>query len=190
VTDGLDAIQRGVQRMSVMIDDLTEMARIEGGQLQLKREPIELAAYLRDFLQRSAIILDASRIHLEVAAEVAPVLVDHDRLDRIFTNLLSNAFKYADPETPVQVRVFAQEGEITVSVTDHGRGIPPDDVAHLFQRFYRAKGESRAKGIGLGLYITKQLVDAHGGRIWIESEVGKGSTFTFTLPVTETRSAS
>lgn len=183
ITDSLYAMRRGVKRMTAMIDDLTELARIEGGQLQLKRVPVEMAAYLQDFLQRSATVLDLPRIHLDLAPEVPPVPADYDRLDRIFSNLLSNALKYSDPGTPVQVRVCQQDGEVVVSITDHGHGIPPDDVSHLFQRFYRVIGEQRAEGIGLGLYITKVLVEAHDGHIWVESEVGIGSTFYFTLPL-------
>jgi PAS domain S-box-containing protein len=183
VAGSLHAIQRGVKRMSVMIEDLTEMARVEGGQIQLQRQPVEMATYLQDLLQRSAIVFEVARIHVDIPAKLPPVLADYDRLDRILSNLLSNAIKYSDPGTPVLVRVCVQDGEIVVSVTDHGRGIPPDDVSHLFQRFYRAKGERRAEGIGLGLYITRTLVEAHDGRIWVESEVGKGSTFFVALPV-------
>jgi signal transduction histidine kinase len=183
VAGSLHAIQRGVKRMSVMIEDLTEMARVEGGQIQLQRQPVEMDTYLQDLLQRSAIVFEVARIHVDIPAKLPPVLADYDRLDRILSNLLSNAIKYSDPGTPVLVRVCVQDGEIVVSVTDHGRGIPPDDVSHLFQRFYRAKGERRAEGIGLGLYITRTLVEAHDGRIWVESEVGKGSTFFVALPV-------
>lgn len=183
IITSLSAIQGSVKRMTVMIEDLTVMARVEGGQTQLKREPVAMAAYLQDFHQRSATVFDVSRIQLDIPTELPPVLADYDRLDRILSNLLSNAMKYSDPGTPVLVRVCVQEGEIVVSVADHGPGIPPDDVPHLFQRFYRAKGERRAEGIGLGLYITKTLVEAHDGRIWVESEVGKGSTFSFTLPI-------
>jgi signal transduction histidine kinase len=183
ITTSLNAIQHSVKRMVVMIEDLTELARVEGGQLQLKREPVELPTYLRDFLQRSAAVFDESRIHLDVAAAVPAVLADNDRLERIVSNLLSNAIKYSDPGSLVLLRVHTQDDEIVVSVTDHGRGIPAEDVPHLFQRFYRAKSERRAEGIGLGLYITKALVEAHGGRIWVESEVGRGSMFSFTLPM-------
>lgn len=183
IATSLSAIQRGVKRMTAMIDDLTEMARVEGGQLHLNGEPVEIAVYLQDFLQRSATIFDLSRIQLDIAAELPPVLADYNRLDRIFSNLLSNAMKYSDPGTPVLVRAFLQDDKVVVSVIDHGQGIPPDDCTQLFQQFFRAKNKSRAEGIGLGLYITKQLVEAHGGSIWVESEVGTGSTFSFTLPV-------
>jgi PAS domain S-box-containing protein len=183
IVTSLHAIQRGVKRMTTMIEDLTEMARVEGGQLQLKPEPVAMAAYLQDFLQRSSAVFDVARIQVDIAAELPPVLADYDRLDRILSNLLSNALKYSDAGTSVLVRNYVQDGAIVVSVTDHGRGIPPDDVLHLFQRFYRAKGERRAEGIGLGLYITRILVEAHGGHIWVESEVGKGSTFFVALPM-------
>ena len=183
MTDSLQAIQRNVKRMTVMIEDLTEMTRVDGGQLRLKREPVELASYLQHYLHGSSAVLDLQRIHLEVTADVPAVLADYDRLERIITNLLSNACKYSDPGTPVLLRASATHDEVTMSVTDRGRGIAPGDVPYLFQRFYRAKGERRAEGIGLGLFITKQLVEAHGGRIWLESETGKGTTFSFTLPI-------
>jgi len=95
---------------------------------------------------------------------------------------LSNAMKYSPPETEVVVTAEIQHGEVTVSVTDSGAGIAREELSHLFERFYRAKGTRKAEGLGLGLYITKMLVEAMGGRIWVESEVGKGSTFSFALP--------
>ena len=183
VTESLQIVQKGVKRITKMVEELTEMARVDGGQLQLNRKPVELAAYLRNFLRRSATVLDMPRIHLQIAAELPPVLADDDRLDRIFFNLLSNAFKYSTPSTPIQLGVRRQADEVLVNITDYGQGIAPDDVSRLFQRFYRVKDERRLEGIGLGLYITKQLVEAHGGRVWVASEVGKGSTFFFTLPV-------
>jgi len=185
--DSLQQIQHGALRMAKIIEDLTELARIDGGQVQLKREPVAIASFLPDFLQRAAMVLDASRIQLEIASEVSPVLADPDRLERILTNLLSNALKFSTPDTPVQVCVCQQDGELRMSITDQGRGIPPNDIPLLFRRFYRIKDEHRAKGIGLGLYITKKLVEAHGGCIWVESEVEQGSTFFFTLPVVRER---
>ena len=109
---------------------------------------------------------------------------DADRLDRMLLNLLTNAQKYSDPGTPVQVRALPREHEVVISVTDQGGGITPEDLPHLFSRFYRAKGARRADSIGLGLYITRLLVEAHGGDVRVESEPGKGSTFSFSLPIT------
>jgi len=95
--------------------------------------------------------------------------------------------KYSDPGTPVLVGARRQDNEVIISVTDQGRGIPPEVIPHLFGRFYRAPGERKAEGIGLGLYITRLLVEAHGGRVWVKSEEGKGSTFFFSLPAGQER---
>ncbi|MDA8216407.1 MAG: ATP-binding protein, partial [Dehalococcoidales bacterium] len=108
-------------------------------------------------------------------------LADANRLERVLTNLLSNALKYS--EDTIRVTVGADADELTVAVADKGRGIAKEDLPHLFDRFYRVGQSRRMEGLGLGLYITKMLVEAHGGRIWVDSEVGKGSTFSFTLPL-------
>ncbi len=176
------AILRGVRHMNAMIQDLVDIARVEGGKLALRLQPIQLTDYLSDLLARSAMVLDMTRIQVEFPADLPPVCADYNRLERILTNLLSNALKYSAPGTPVLVRARRLDGEVEISITDEGRGIDPEDLPHLFERFYRAKG-AKAEGIGLGLYITRQLVEAHGGRIRVESEVGIGSTFFFTLPV-------
>ncbi|HEY3416986.1 MAG TPA: PAS domain S-box protein, partial [Armatimonadota bacterium] len=180
---GLGAIQRGIQRMDVMIQDLVDATRQEGGQLHLELQPVLLQAYLPDFIQRTGTAMGTDRVHLEIPDDLSPVLADYNRLDRIATNLLSNALKYSDPDTPVLVRARRTDGEVEISVTDQGKGIAPEDLPHLFERFYRAEMEPRAEGIGLGLYITRALVEAHGGRIWAESALDKGSTFYFTLLV-------
>jgi len=179
----IDAIRRAVKRMDVMIEDLVTAVRLEGGQLRLACTTIDLAAWLPDFLERAAAVLDAQRLLVDMPATVPPIRADGDRLERILTNLLSNALKYSNPHSPVRVRVQPQDDHLCIRVEDQGQGIAPQDVPHLFTKFYRAGSSRKADGIGLGLYITKQLVEAHGGHIGVESEVGKGSTFSFTLPV-------
>lgn len=181
--ESLTTMRRNTHRLGMMVKDLTELARIEGGQLQLNRKPIDLPLYIRTFLQRSTTIFDLGRIDLQTADNIPRVLADADRLDRILTNLLSNAQKYATPGTPIAIRVSRHGDEVLVAVSDQGKGIAPEDMPHLFQRFSRAKNERRATGTGLGLYITRVLVEAHGGHIQVSSEVGRGSTFSFTLPV-------
>jgi PAS domain S-box-containing protein len=179
----VNAILRGAQRMNVMIQDLVDGARLEGGKLQLNCQAVNLHEYLDDLLQRSAAAMDVERIHPEVPPDLPPVFADYDRLERIFTNLLSNALKYSAPGTPVWVRARREGDEVGVSVTDQGNGIAAEDLPHIFERFYRIKGERKAESVGLGLYITQMLVEAHGGQLRVESEVGKGSTFYFTLPI-------
>ncbi|MHB0938051.1 MAG: PAS domain-containing sensor histidine kinase [Armatimonadota bacterium] len=176
-------IDRNVQRMNLMIQDLMDMASLEGHQFILSFDSIALQAYLPDLLARLRDILPVHRVSTDIPADLPPVRADYSRLERMLLNLLTNAFKYSEAETPVHIRAYRQGEEITIAVSDRGHGIAPEDMSHLFERFYRAAGERKAEGIGLGLYITKLLVEAHGGRIWAESEVGKGSTFSFTLPV-------
>lgn len=180
--EGVESIRRGIRRINVMIQDLVDSARLEGGQLTLNLQSVDLTAYLPSLLTRSAAIIEINRIRLDLPAGLPPVLADADRLERILINLLSNALKYSAPDAEVRLSARQQDGEVVISVIDQGYGIPPDDLPHVFERFYRAKGQHKAEGIGLGLYITEMLVEAHGGRIRAESEIGKGSTFSFTLP--------
>jgi len=177
------AILRAAQRMNGMIQDLIDSARAETGELQLQCELVDLRAYLPNYLERMRTAIEVDRLHLALPDDLPPVSADYARLERIITNLLTNALKYSAPDTPVIIRAQREDASVVVSVTDHGRGIAPEDISHLFERYYRVNRDHDTEGIGLGLYITKRMVEAHGGRIWVESEVGQGSTFTFTLPV-------
>jgi signal transduction histidine kinase len=105
-------------------------------------------------------------------------------LERILINLLSNALQYSDRGTKIAVDLAQRDGEVVTSVTDRGHGIPPDELPQLFEPYQRVQlAQERRESVGLGLYIAKGLVEAHGGRIWVESELGKGSSFSFSLPV-------
>ncbi len=183
----LQAIRRGIRRMNVMVEDLTDMARAEGGQLQLKCQSVALRPFVTELLERSQTALDTARVRLEVDETLPPVLADPDRLDRIITNLLSNALKYGEADSPVTIAARQEDGTVAIAITDQGFGIAPGELSRLFQRFYRAPGGRKAEGIGLGLYITRLLVEAHGGAIRVESTPGQGSTFTVTLPVAGSR---
>ncbi|MBI4498160.1 MAG: ATP-binding protein, partial [Chloroflexi bacterium] len=153
--------------------------------------PLDLRAFLLDLKERLAGLAGAERIRLEAPAGLSPVLADPDRLERILMNLLGNALKYSAPDTEITVTLAQREREVVTAVKDHGPGIAPEDLPHLFQRYRRTQAaQAHQEGLGLGLYITKGLVEAHGGRIWAESQLGLGSTFSFTLPVlSEARSA-
>jgi signal transduction histidine kinase len=167
--------------MDAMIEDLVEAARLEGGQYALACAPLELAPFFDDLLRRTRSALATDRVQMHFAPDLPPVLADSNRLERIAVNLISNALKYSPPEEPVCLAVERRDGEVAVSISDRGCGIAPDDLPHIFQRFYRAQTR-KADSIGLGLYITCLLVEAHGGQIGVESAKGQGSTFTFTLP--------
>ncbi|MCL6431992.1 MAG: PAS domain-containing protein [Anaerolineae bacterium] len=177
-------ILRSARRMNTMIGDLVDSARSEHGQLRLSRRPIDLPAFLQEYMRERAATMEADRIHMEPTEPLPPVLADPDRLERIFDNLLSNALKYSDPATAVTVSFRQRAGHIVTSITDRGPGIAPDEASHLFERYYRGRAAREGReGLGLGLYVTRLLVEAHGGEIWVRSELDVGSTFSFSLPI-------
>ncbi len=179
-----EAVLTGAKRMNAMIQDLVDSARLEAGQVTLKPQPVDLRAYILDLLERSATTLDVGRIRVEGGEGLPAVMADPDRLERILINLLTNALKYSTPGTEVTITLTRRDGEIATAITDRGPGVAPEDLPHIFERYFRSRvGRVREEGLGLGLFITKGLVEAHGGRIWAESQLGVGSTFSFTLPV-------
>jgi PAS domain S-box-containing protein len=176
------SIVTSVRRMDAMIQDLVDSTRLESGQLTLDRLPLDMKHFASQLLGRYSMVLDVGRVRAEIPEGLPPVDADPNRLERILTNLLSNALKYSPAPAEVLLTARAGTEELLVSVVDRGNGIPKEDLPHLFERFYRARPGRKAGGLGLGLYITKALVEAHGGKLWVESEVGKGSSFTFTIP--------
>lgn len=178
----VETILGQAERLERLIGDLMMAAQIEARRLDLRLIETDLVAETRAAVQQ---MLSTDRpIHLEAVDEPVPVLVDRERLDQVLTNLLSNAAKYSPAGSEIWVRVTRSDGEASVEVSDRGAGIPPDALPLLFSRFYRVEATSGgAKGLGLGLYISRQLVEAHGGQIGVESEPGVGSTFTVRLPL-------
>ncbi len=171
------------RRMNAMIQNLVESARFEAGEVVPRKEPVDLAGLVLDVAGRVGSRDEQARLRLDVAEPVPPVLASGEQLERVLVNLISNALKYSPDEQPVVVRIGREAGKAIVSVIDHGVGIAAEEVPRLFQRYFRGRaGESR-EGLGLGLYIARLIVEAHGGRIWVESEPGKGSTFNFSLPL-------
>ncbi|MBE0598983.1 MAG: PAS domain S-box protein [Desulfuromonadales bacterium] len=168
------------RQMAKMMEDLVDLAQFEGGKLKVEPEPTDVPAFLADYLKRAQVAMDVSRVAVSLAPDLRwPALADSRTLERILSNLIGNALKYS--EDLVTVSVGAAGEEIVISVADKGPGIPPEDLPRIFDRFFRAAG-TKGEGLGLGLYITRTLVEAHGGRIWAESTPGEGSTFFFTLP--------
>lgn len=179
-----EAISASAQRMNSMIQDLVDSARMESGQLELDRQPVNLHDFVSELLDREGGVMDVERVKMEIPPALQQIEADPERLERIFLNLLTNALKYSSTGTDVTVRAQRIAAEIRVSVADRGLGMSPDDLPRIFDRFYRVQGGVKAEGLGLGLFIAKVLVEAHGGRIWVESELGRGSCFHFTLPLT------
>jgi len=181
---GIEDMFKSAQRMNAMIQDLVDSARLESGQLQVDMQPIDLGTFVSDILQRNGPVMPVQRIKVEVPEALPPVSADPDRLERILINLLTNALKYSPEDKEVEISAsVTEENGAMVCVCDQGTGIAPADLPHIFERFYRPAGGRKAGGLGLGLYITRMLVEAHGGHIQAESEPGKGSKFCFTLPL-------
>ncbi len=183
LASNLHAIQKATRRMNIMIQDLVDVARLEGGQLALDLESVELTSYISDILERAEPLPAAERLNVDLPRDLPLVHADPERLERVFSNLLSNAFKYSFPGTIVNILARRHGDEVVISIADKGPGIDPDDIPRLFKKFSRAGAKRETEGIGLGLYLCRILVEAHGGRIWVNSEPGRGSTFSFTVPV-------
>ncbi|HUX87037.1 MAG TPA: ATP-binding protein [Chloroflexota bacterium] len=180
----VEHIRTSARNLNRMIVDLLDVSRIEANRLTLKRRPLDLTTFVEPIVERVATVTDGHPVRVEVDSPLPEVMADPGRIEQVLTNLLSNAAKYGEPGTPITVRIESRAAEAKISVTNHGAGISSDDLSRLFQRFYRTPEarDGRAAGLGLGLYITKGLVEAHGGRIWAESIPSETTTFVFTLP--------
>jgi signal transduction histidine kinase len=175
--------QRMVGRMNRLVNDLLDMASIEAGKLSFLPDEIDVAQILRDTLEAFEPLAIAKRITLDLPAGAQPLRarVDGDRILQVLANLVSNAIKFTPTGGCVSVHVSIEKNELQFAVTDSGIGIPAEEMAGVFERFHQVNhGEHR--GLGLGLHISKFIVEAHGGRMWVDSKVGTGSTFHFALP--------
>lgn len=182
----LAEIEGEVLLLDRLVEDLRELALAEAGDLRLERGPTDLARVVERLAGRIRERLAERGIALEVEApqDLPKLNLDSDRIEQVLHNLLSNAERYTPSGGRITVSVENREGEVLVSVADTGPGIPKEQLPHIFERLYRGeKARSRrGGGAGLGLAIAKQLVEAHGGKIWAESEPGRGTTLSFSLP--------
>ena len=179
----VEAILRSASRMNTMIEDLVDAARSESHQLELSLRPVDLGTYLSELVERYAPVLEVPRIRLALdRAEGVVARADPGRLDRIVLNLLLNALKYSPPDSVVELGAHEADGGVAIRVADHGPGIPPDELPHVFDRFYRGKRSVAGGGLGLGLYSVRLLVEAHHGTVRAEPGATGGTTFLVTLP--------
>jgi len=182
----LEMIQLQVDRMKRLISDLLDVSRMTGDQLELRPQRLDLVALVWHVVDQQQPLAP----HHPLLVEFAPAMIvgtwDAGRLEQVLLNLLNNAVKYSPQGGPVEITVSGDAGAGTVSIAirDHGIGVPPDSLPHLFTRFYRAPNarQGRGGGLGIGLYVSHQLVRAHGGEIAVTSVPGGGATFTVRLP--------
>lgn len=178
---------RQSEHLTDLINDLLDMSRLESGRFQIQKQRLSIRNVIREAIQSFCIISNNKGIAINevITATLPEIEVDGKRVKQVITNLLSNAIKFSDSSSNVTVRGKVKDGQVMVQVIDQGIGIPNEAMPKLFERFYRIGDKMVREGAGLGLYISKQIIEAHGGCIWAESKAGEGSIFSFTLPLGE-----
>jgi len=182
--DFAHAIVEEAQRLNRIVGNLLDLSRIEGGTLRPEKGWYDLSSLVEEVLGRLRPVTANHRVVAEVPHDLPAVSLDYVEIDQVLSNLLENAAKYSPAGTEIGVSVRRNDGEVHVSIDDHGPGVPPASLPHLFDPFYRvADGTPRPAGLGLGLAVAKGLVEAHGGRIWAQNRPRGGARFVFTLPL-------
>jgi signal transduction histidine kinase len=194
----LNTIRSNVERMSTLVSDLNDNSKIEAGRLRLDYKPVDVPDIVEEVIRSSRRQIEDKKqvVEAKLPAKLPPVWADRTRVGQVLTNLVSNAHKYTPEEGRIIVGAEATSNQwdpegaarvVHVWVRDTGIGISAEDQSKIFQKFFRSEDDKarEAPGTGLGLNITKSLVEMQGGRIWFESEFRKGTTFHFTIPVAE-----
>ena len=181
----LQIIDRESQYLGNLINSLLDMSRLESGRFQINKKLTPVRDTIIDAVKIFQSLARDKDIALseDIPAQLPEIEADGERLRQVVINLLGNAIKFSDPGGSVKVKAESRNGKLLFQVADQGTGIPEEAMPHLFERFYRAEDKLVRGGAGLGLYISKQIIEAHGGRIWAESQAGEGSTFSFALPL-------
>ncbi|MFY9397432.1 MAG: HAMP domain-containing sensor histidine kinase [Desulfomonilia bacterium] len=178
-------MEQGIERLILMTTELLEMSKLESGLVPLQKESVEINSVLSEFIAEIQHLAENQGVRLKAGYLPRPLKVslDKNKILRVLTNLTHNAIKYSGRGSEVELRIVASDGRIMIEIEDHGKGIPEEDIPLIFEKFYQSKATRGHSGIGLGLAICRSIVEAHGGRIYAKSTLGKGSVFTFTLPV-------
>jgi len=188
VGKNMDVITSEGERLTQLINDVLDLAKIEAGKIEWHMEPCRIEAIIDRALEATHSLVEQKNLSVEksIVADLPVVLADHNKLIQVVINLLSNAVKFTNHGN-ITLKAFEKEDHLIVSVTDTGIGIAPGDQSKVFEKFKQV-GDTltdKPQGTGLGLPICKEIIEHHGGRLWLESEIGKGSTFYFSIPVTE-----
>jgi len=184
--DFLFRIETEVDRMAQLVAELTELSRIETGKAELKLESVGLNMIVEEVIAQLKIQAERQKLSFdkELTSDLPLVQADRGRITQVVVNLIHNAIKFNRPGGRIRAKTKYFEDSVVVEVSDTGTGIAKDNLLHIFERFYKADKSRSGQGSGMGLAIAKHIVEAHGGEIWVQSEEGKGSTFSFSLPFT------
>ncbi|MGE5047891.1 MAG: sensor histidine kinase, partial [Deltaproteobacteria bacterium] len=182
--DLLLAARADCERLQAIVDDLLDLSRIQSGRVVVSPVPIPAKTLVDAATAEQAAAAEAARVDLvgTVVEPVLPVQADPDRVSLVLSNLIQNAIRYSPSGTAVELRAEPDGRMVRFTVTDHGPGIPPDQRQRIFEKFVRLPG-AKGQGLGLGLYISREIVLAHGGDLGVDDAPGGGSRFWFTLPV-------
>jgi len=188
-TDCLAIAKRNIDRLGRLINDLLDFSRIEAGKMQLNKQKVNIANLVRDTIALFEATAKAKDLKLIASLEpdLPEIEVDADKITQVVTNLLGNATKFTPAGGQITVGAARVKDTLQIDVVDTGLGVPHQDLVKIFEKFYqviRMDNSQKTKGTGLGLPICKGIVEKHGGKIWVESELGKGSKFSFSLPIT------
>jgi len=180
----VEIMDQGIRRLLHTVSELLDMSRIESGMVRLNRELHDMNTVMSSFISEISPIADAGSVEIKVdyAVESCEVMVDRNKILQVLTNLTHNAIKYSPEGSRVEIRIRNSDGCITTEIEDHGKGIPEEDLPRIFEKFYQSRYTRGHGGIGLGLAISRGIVNAHGGSMYAQSNVGKGSVFSFSLP--------
>jgi K+-sensing histidine kinase KdpD len=181
----LVSIDKDADTLTRLVDDLLMISRLEADALEVRKKPnrlIDVICAIKDGLENLTI---KHRLHIDIPEVIPTVEIDEGRIGEVLTNLVENAVKFSDDDTNIYIQALYKGEEVLISVADEGIGIPPELHQKIFERFFQGEGRKagRRKGTGLGLAICQGIIEAHGGKIWVESQPGKGAKFSFSLPV-------
>jgi signal transduction histidine kinase len=187
----LEIVSNNINRLTILVNDLLDISRIEAGRITLNPQPVNLREVAEDIvadaLRRSRQEDKPMAISLDTQSRVPPVMGDEERIRQIMGNLVDNAFNYTPKNGTIRINIHQQNGDVQVDVQDNGVGISPEHQSRVFERFFRGEHPLvlATPGTGLGLPIVRQLVEMHNGHIWMTSTgvPGEGSTFSFTIPI-------
>lgn len=174
---------RLVDKLTRLVNDMLDVSRFQSSRLTLRKEQVSLCDCLNEIIEELKPVYNLAESEVPVVESCDEIIGDFDklRIEQVFNNILTNAIRYGNGK-PVKINVSLVNDMVLIAIKDQGIGIPPDKLGKIFERFERGSTERSIHGLGLGLYITKQIIEAHAGKIWVESEVGKGSTFYIQLP--------
>jgi two-component system phosphate regulon sensor histidine kinase PhoR len=179
----VDRTRNNVQRLKKLINELYKSAKLISGNFDPEAVLFDFEEMIDETVHSIQQIYPGYAI-LKKNTPTVTLFADRDKLIQVLTNYLTNAIKYGDGNPTIEIDIQLEETLVTVSVKDYGRGIPIKDLPYIFNRFYRAEKTKSFEGLGLGLFLSRQIIEAHKGRTWVESQEGDGSTFYFSLPLT------